>query len=184
MNASSTQSLFALGVTVLVVFRFAMRELRERTVSLRTLWIRPAILIALAGYLVTLSVQLDPSGDGEMAAVLIGGAVLGAVAGWGIVRNTRFAAAAVPHAVRVRGNRITFVIWIAALATRLLARYVLPYGAAPRAQLPLDCGTVAMTAVAFVVIAVAFARGIARYAASPVSIAAPDAIVPGTTTRQ
>ncbi len=178
------QSLIALGVTVLIVYRFARRELRERTVSARTLWIRPAILIALAGYLIVLSVQLDPAGDGEMAAVLTGGAVLGAIAGWGIVRNSRFAAAAVPHAVRVRGNRITFVIWIGALATRVLARYVLPYGAAPRAQLPLDCGTVTMTAAAFVVIAVAFARRIARYAALPISIAAPDAIVPGTTTRQ
>jgi len=37
---------------VLIVFRFARRELRERTVRARSLWIRPAILIALTAYFV------------------------------------------------------------------------------------------------------------------------------------
>jgi hypothetical protein len=116
-----------------------------------------------------------------MLAVLIGGAVLGVVTGLAIVRNTHFAPAAVPNAVLVRGNRITFAIWIAAFALRLLARYVLPHGADPRAQLPLNCGTIVMTAVAFVVIALAFAAAIRRYAGS---IAAPATSVPGISTRQ
>ncbi len=163
MNASSTQSLIALGVTVVIVLRFARRELRERTVRARTLWVRPAILIAVAGYLIALSTQLDPTGDGEMAAVLAVGAVLGAVVGWAIVRNTRFGPGTAPHSVTMRGSRLTFGIWIGALAVRLLARYALPYGADPRAQLPLDCGTVTMTAVAFVVIAIATLQAIRSY---------------------
>jgi hypothetical protein len=178
----ASQSLVALALTIFIVYRFALRELRERTVRGRTLWIRPAILVALTGYLVSLSSLLDPLGNGEMIAVLAGGGVLGALAGWGIVRNTRFAPAAIPHAVRVRGNHVTFVIWIAALAVRLVARYVLPYGADPRAQLPLNCGTVMMTAVAFVVIALAFWREIRRYGSTV--IGAPASIVPPATTRQ
>jgi hypothetical protein len=63
-----------------------------------------------------------------------------------------------------------------------LARYVLPYGADPRAQLPLNCGTVMMTAMAFVVIGLAFWRQIRRYGST--SIGAPAAIVPPATTRQ
>jgi len=181
VNALATQSLFGIAIAVLIVFRFARRELRERTIAARTLWLRPAILIALSAYLVWLSVTLDPIGDGEMIAVLLGGAVLGVVTGFAIVRNTRFAPAAVPNAVLVRGNRITFVIWIVAFALRLVARYALPHGADPRAQLPLNCGTIVMTAVAFVVIALAFAAAIRRYAGS---IAAPVTSVPGTSTRQ
>jgi hypothetical protein len=164
MNSLTTQSLFGLAIAALIVFRVARRELSERTVSARSLWIRPAIMVALSVYIVSLSMRLDPDGNGEMIAVLIGGAVLGVVTGFAIVRNTRFAAAAVPNAVLVSGSRVTMGIWIAAFAVRLLARYVLPHGADPRAQLPLNCGTIVMTAVAFVVIALAFTAEIRRYA--------------------
>jgi hypothetical protein len=186
MNSSTTQSLYALAVTVFVVYRFARRELRERTIKASTLWIRPALLIAITGYLIYLSSTLDPLGDGEMLAVLGGGAVLGVIVGLAIVRNTHFAAAAVSNAVRVTGNKITFAIWIAALAVRLLARFVLPHGAEPAAQLPLNCGTIVMTAVAFVVIAIAFWIEIRRYAGvgGSTMMDAPRAIVPGDTTRQ
>jgi hypothetical protein len=181
VNALATQSLFALGITVLIVFRFARRELRERTVRTRTLWIRPAILIALTAYFVYLSATVDPIGNGEMVAVLIGGALLGVVVGFAIVRYTQFAPAGIPDAVLVRGSRITFAIWIAALGVRLAARYLLPHGADPRAQLPLNCGTIVMTTVAFIVIALAFGQAIRRYAGS---MPAPGTIVPGTITRQ
>jgi hypothetical protein len=183
VGSFATPSLVALGVTVLLVFRFARRELRERTVRSRTLWVRPAILLAITAYLVVLSVQLDPRGDGELAAVLAAGGALGVVLGWAIVRNTRFSPAAAPNAVRMIGSPVTFAIWIGGLAIRLLARYVLPQGADPRAQLPLNCGTVVMTTVAFVVIALATLAQIRRYGAVA-SMASPVTIVPGTSTRQ
>jgi hypothetical protein len=163
MNSLTTQSLFGLAIAALIVFRVARRELRERTVRARSLWIRPAIMVALSIYIVSLSMRLDPDGNGEMIAILIGGALLGVVTGVAIVRNSRFAAATVPNAVLVSGSRVTMGIWIAAFAVRLLARYVLPHGADPRAQLPLNCGTIVMTAVAFVVIALAFTAEIRRY---------------------
>jgi predicted membrane-bound spermidine synthase len=164
LPAPGTSSLIAFVITAAVVFRFAQRELRERTITARWLWVRPAVLVVLAAYLIAASAQFAPRGDTEMLAVVAGGAVLGVLVGLLIVRNSTFAAAEKPRAVRVRGNRVTLFVWIGALAVRVLARYVLPYGAEPRSQLPLDCGTVMMTAVAFVAIAVAVRREIARYA--------------------
>jgi Protein of unknown function (DUF1453) len=163
VNGFAGQSLIALAVAVFVVFRFARRELVERVVSARTLWIRPAVLVALTAYLVVLSSSLDPSGDGEMLLTLAAGGVLGVITGALVVRYTRFRAADRPWSVRVQGSRATFGIWIGALAVRLLARYALPHGADPRAQLPLNCGTVALVAAAFVVIAIAFYAAIRRY---------------------
>lgn len=165
MNAFVTQSLIALAVTVFVVLRFARRELRERVVAMKTLWIRPVLLAVVVVYLVTVTAKIDPAGIDEMMLALAIGATLGVVTGVLIVRNTRFAPAGRAGAVRVRGNRTTFAIWIGALVVRLIARYALPHGADPRAQLPLNCGTVALVAAAFIVIAGAFAREIARTAA-------------------
>jgi hypothetical protein len=164
VHGIATQSLIALGVAVLVVFRFARRELVERVVRARTLWIRPALLVVLTASMAVLTVDLDPRGIGEMIAALAVGIVLGAITGTLIVRNTSFRAADRPGAVRVRGSRITFAVWIGALAIRLVARYALPGGADPRTQLPLNCGTIALVAVAFVIIAIAFSSAIRRYA--------------------
>jgi hypothetical protein len=164
VHSITVQSLIALGVTVLVVFRFARRELVERVVRARTLWIRPALLVVLTGYMTVLTVMLDPHGIGEMIAALAVGIVLGAITGALIVRNSSFRAADQPGAVRVQGNRVTFAVWIGALAIRLVARYVLPGGGDPRTQFPLNCGTIALVAVAFVIIAVAFYGAIRRYA--------------------
>jgi hypothetical protein len=166
MNAVEIQSLVGLGITVLIVYRFARRELKERTVHLRSLWIRPVLLIALTAYLIALSVRLDPLGNGEMLASLVVGAALGIAVGVAVVRNTNFAPAGVANAVHVRGNRITFGIWIGALALRFVVRYTVPHGTDPRTQLPLNCGMVLMAAVAFVVIAIAFAVEIRRHAAT------------------
>ena len=168
MNAGEVQSLVAIAVTLLVVLRFARRELYERSVSARSLWIRPALLSLITVYLVSLSLRIDPAGDAEMWLALAGGAILGVIVGVLILANSRFRAADTPSAVRVQGNRITFGIWIAAILVRLAARYLLPHGADPRSQLPLNCGTVALVAVAFVVIAAGFYREIARL--SPVAV--------------
>jgi hypothetical protein len=170
MTSSLTPSLISLLITLIVVYRFARRELKTRIIKLKWLWIRPAILIAVTIYLIVASTQLDPLGDVEMFATLAGGAILGVIVGLLIVRNTHFGPAGVPNAVRVNGNRITFAIWIGALAIRLLARFVLPHGADPRSQLPLNCGTVIMTAVAFIVISIAFLIEIRRYAGVPADV--------------
>jgi len=164
MGSGAVQSLVTLAVAVLVVFRFARRELVERTVRLNTLWIRPAIMIVLTAYLVYTSLSVDPDGDSEMLSVLVGGLVLGLLTGWGVVHYTRFAPAGIPNAVRVQGSRITFAIWIVAIGIRVLAHFVLPHGADERSQLPLNCGTVIMAAAAFAYIGLAFYRAIRTHA--------------------
>jgi hypothetical protein len=158
--SSNTQSLIALAITVLIVFRFARRELKARVVRARTLWIRPAIMVPLAAYLIVLSSQIDPAGDLEMVSAVAGGVILGLITAYLIVRNTRFTPAAEPNAIVAQGSTFTFAVWVVALAIRFAARFVLPYGDAPRTQLPLDCGTVMTAATAFVVIALAFYRRI------------------------
>ena len=158
-----TQSLFSLLIVAFVVFRFAQRELKERVIKAATLWIRPVVLLAITAYLIVLSVSLDPSGTTEMVVALVAGIVLGVVTGVLIVANTSFAPAGIPNAVRARGSRITFAIWIGAFVIRFVARYAVPHGTDPRTQLPLNCGTVALVATAFIVIAVAFYRAIGRY---------------------
>lgn len=167
MNGSSGSfatlgTVLPLLLVVLVVVRFAFRELRERIVRIPTIWIRPALLLALSAYLVVLTLRLDPHDGTITASAVLIGALLGLVTGIAIVRNTNFAAAGVPNAVRVRGNRTTLAIWIAALLVRVLARFVYPGFGDPLAQLPLNCGTVALVSVAFVVIAAEFHRQIVR----------------------
>jgi hypothetical protein len=162
-------ALLPVAATVFVVFRFALRELRERTVKSPGIWVRPVLFVVLTVYLVALTVGVDGRDDGITLASLAAGALLGAITGIAVVRNTSFAPADAPGAVRVRGSRVTLAIWVGALAVRLLARYVFPGGMDPRSQLPLNCGTVALVAVAFVVITASFQREIGqrREAASP-----------------
>ncbi|HTD34502.1 MAG TPA: hypothetical protein VK665_12615, partial [Candidatus Elarobacter sp.] len=71
----------------------------------------------------------------------------------------------VPNAVMARGSKVTFGIWLAAFVLRFLARYLVPHGADARTQLPMNSGTVTLVAVAFLVIAIAFQREIARFSA-------------------
>ena len=162
-NPIVTQSLVFVLIAAFVVFRFAQRELKERVVKAGTLWIRPAVLLAITAWVIVLSVSLNPSGTTEMVVALIAGVALGAITGLLIVANTSFRAADVPNAVRAQGSRITFAIWIGAFVIRFIARFVVPHGADPRTQLPLNAGTVALVATAFIVIALAFYRAIARF---------------------
>lgn len=168
MNATSPEGALTTALPLLlvlvVVVRFAFRELRERTVRIPTIWIRPALLLALNGYLIVLTTKVDPSDDAITLVTLLVGAILGAVTGLAIIANTTFAPAGVPNAVRVRGNRVTLAIWLGALAVRVLARFLYPGSGDPAAQLPLNCGTVALVTVAFIVIAVEFHRQIVRLA--------------------
>ena len=81
--------------------------------------------------------------------------------------------------MRAQGSPITFAIWIGAFAVRFIARFVVPHGADPRTQLPLNAGTVALVATAFIVIALAFYRAIGRYRKRcEVSVRASAAVVP------
>ncbi len=162
-NSFVTQSVFTLLIAAFVVFRFAIRELKPRVIKGGVLWARPAILLILSAYLAWATISFDPAGIDQLFAALIAGVVLGAITGVLIVRYTTFAPAGVPNAVIASGSRVTFAIWVIAFVLRFVARYAVPHGADPRTQLPMNSGTVALVAVAFIVIAVAFHRAIGRY---------------------
>src|ERR1700692_2627239 len=74
MDQHAPTTLLPLAVTVLVVFRFAFRELRERTVTSPGVWIRPAIIGVLTVYLVVLTAGIDGRDDGIMLVGLAVGA--------------------------------------------------------------------------------------------------------------
>ena len=164
-NSFVTQSLIALLVAAFVVFRFATRELKPRVVKAPALWLRPGLLIVLTAWLVWTTFAVDPAGTTELAIALVVGAIAGLVTGVLIVRYTAFSPAGVPNAVVASGSKITFAIWIAAFVLRFAARYLVPHGADPLTQLPMNSGTLALVAVAFVVIAIAFQREIGRFSA-------------------
>lgn len=164
-NSFVTQSLIALLVAAFVVFRFAARELKPRVVKASTMWLRPAILIAGTAWLIWTTLAVDPAGTTELAIAVAVGAIAGLLTGALIVRYTTFSPAGVPNAVMASGSKITFGIWIAAFVLRFLARFLVPHGADARTQLPMNSGTLALVAVAFVVIAIAFQREIGRFSA-------------------
>jgi hypothetical protein len=163
-NSAVTQSLIVLLVAAFVVFRFATRELKPRVIKGGTVWVRPAILVALTALIIWETLAFDPSGSGQLVVALIAGAIAGAITGMLVVRYTTFSPARIPNAVTASGSRITFAIWLIAFALRFFARFVVPHGADPRSQLPMNTGTVMMAAVAFVVVAIAFRAEIARLA--------------------
>ena len=162
MSEPALVALLPLLLTVLVVVRFAVRELRQRTVKTPAIWIRPAILGVLSAFLIVTTFGTDARDDTMTIVAVLIGAALGAVTGIAVLRYTTFASAPVPRAVLVQGSRVTLAIWVGALAIRVAARYVYAGGADPRAQLPLNCGTVVLVTVAFVILAAAFQREIAK----------------------
>jgi hypothetical protein len=165
VTKSTLATALPLLLTAFVVVRFALRELRLRTVKSPGIWIRPGILVLLSAYLLVLTFGLDGRDDAVTVASSLIGALLGVATAVGVLRNTTFAPAPEPRAVRVQGSRATVAFWIGALAVRLLARYLYPGGADPRAQLPLNCGTVILVTVAFAVIATSFQHEITKRSA-------------------
>ena len=171
-NSFVTQSLITVVVVGLVVFRFAVRELKPRVVKSGVLWLRPIILAVLTVWLIWTTLAVDPAGTNQLILALLSGGVLGAITGILIVRFTTFSPAPVPNAVTASGSQITFGIWVVAFVLRLAARFVVPHGADPRTQLPMNTGTVTLVTVAFVIIAIAFQNAITRYGRSAAASAA------------
>jgi hypothetical protein len=161
MNAT----LITLAVVLLVVGRFLFRELRERTVRLRTLWIRPGIVAVLTVLLIAAAFAVPGISLPIVAMSVVGGAVVGVVVGTLVVRLTSFAPAAERGAVRVKGSIVTVSIWVVAIVLRLLARYAfVGAGADQAAQFELNVGLLCLVTAAFIVVAIAFHRAIDRLA--------------------
>ncbi len=156
----------------IVIVRFLMRELRERTVRASRVWIRPAVLVVLlvisvAGAFAVPRISANLSVPVMALSVLIG-AALGVVAGLLVVRSTTFSPAGMAGAVRAKGNMTTVVVWVVALALRFIARYaVAGAGANVAQQYELNVGLIALVTAAFAVVAYLFHRQIDRLAPEP-----------------
>jgi hypothetical protein len=168
MNGGATgmnTAWITLVVGLVVVVRFLFRELRERTVKVRTLWIRPAIVTLAAVGFAAAAVARPGVNPGLLGMMLLTGVALGVLTGALVVGSTTFAPAGVPGAVRVRGSIVTVIVWVAAILLRLGARFVVGgSGADLTTQFELNAGLLALLAGAFVFVALAFHRAIDRLA--------------------
>lgn len=158
-------TIITLVIVAIVVVRFLFRELRARTVRLRTLWIRPGVLIVLT-LLVLAGAFAIPGANVVVACIsVLVGAVLGVVTGALVVRSTTFASANERGAVIARGSAVTVVIWVVAILVRFAARFAFAgTGAGAAAQYELNVGLIGLVAAAFVVVALGFHRAIDRLA--------------------
>jgi hypothetical protein len=158
MGPQQQTELVTLVVVIIVVARFLVRELRARTVRVSRLWIRPAFLAAITALLivVTLRVPVESAGFALVPSLVAGGLV-GLVVGFLVAYSTRVEATGQPDIVTLRGSWVTVVIWIAALALRVGARYV-STGSALSSSPAVSSGTVMLVAVAFTIFAVLVAR--------------------------
>jgi hypothetical protein len=161
----ANSNLIALVIGAVVVVRFLFRELRERKIRLRTLWLRPGIVAIVTAALVIFGV-IDPRTDRAILALAcIGGAVLGVVAGLLVVGATTFRPADEWGAVLAHGSVTSVIVWIVALVLRYAARFAFAgSGASAAAQVELNAGLLALLTAAFVVVAVEFHRAILRLA--------------------
>jgi len=169
MNDGSTGGInpnyVTLAVVALIVVRFLFRELRDRIVRVRTLWIRPGILVVASVLLFAFAFRLPDVNLLITALAVVGGAVVGVITGALVLRSTVFTPAGMRGAVRAKGNATTVAIWLIALALRFVARYAFAdLGASRTVQYELNVGLVVLITAAFIVVALGFHRAIDRLA--------------------
>ncbi len=111
-----------LVVGLLVIGRFLMRELRERRFLISRIYLVPAILGLIGIVLVVLAAMAHPDTIPVIAIACVAALALGAVIGYGVARNTTVRVTEDPTVLFARGSVATVVIWLAALAIRLVAR--------------------------------------------------------------
>lgn len=154
-----------LAVVAFVVLRFLFRELRARKIRVRTLWIRPGILGVFTLFLIGGGFAIPRVSMGVVGLSVLVGAAIGIGVGVLVARMTTFAPAGERGAVIAQGSIKTVIVWVAAIALRLLARYAFAgAGASPAEQYELNAGLLALVTAAFVVVALEFHRAIDRLA--------------------
>jgi drug/metabolite transporter (DMT)-like permease len=111
-----------LVIGALVIGRFLLRELRERRFLISRIYLVPAILGIIGIVLVIFASIAHPDTIPVIAIACVVALALGAVIGYGVARNTTVRVTDDPTVLFVRGSVATVVIWLAALAIRLVAR--------------------------------------------------------------
>ncbi len=151
MSGSQPSQLVYVIIIALVVARFLIRELRERKLRLRSLFVLPAIMGAIGVLLVVvaaLRMQMLP----VLAVAVLAALIVGSVIGMAVGRFTTLRLGP-PGFVFVRGSAATVAIWLAALALRAAARLAV-------GSHDVDTLTIANAAL---VVMLATALGVVRY---------------------
>jgi hypothetical protein len=163
-GSALTSTLITLVIVLLVVLRFAVRELRDRVVRAKSLWGRPVLVAVLAVFLGYQAVQMGDVDPSVFAIETVVSILVGLVVGVLVVRFTTFAPAPAADypAVRALGSWKTLVVWVIAIALRFGARFLVPTEGMGQ-QLALNAALLALVAAAFVVVAISFGRAIRAY---------------------
>ncbi|HTW82930.1 MAG TPA: hypothetical protein VMD91_02540 [Candidatus Sulfotelmatobacter sp.] len=163
-SAGAQSTLITLVIVVLVVYRFSVRELKDRVVRARGLWGRPGILALFTIALCYGALQAPNPHPLTLTVELVVGVLVGLVVGAFVVYFTTFQPAprAVYPAVRAQGSWKTIVVWVVAIALRFAVRFAM-HGESAADEYTLNAALVALMAAAFGVVAVSFQRAIGRY---------------------
>lgn len=126
MNGAGSPLLVYAIVVLFVIARFLFRELRDRKVRVRRLFITPG-LVALLGLLLVFSAASVAPHDALMLVAAVAVAlVLGVGIGLAVGHFTTLRLGDEPGLVVVRGSAMTVAIWLAALALRMVVRLAVP----------------------------------------------------------
>ncbi|MDQ2908429.1 MAG: DUF1453 family protein [Candidatus Eremiobacteraeota bacterium] len=151
MAGPQSSQLVYVVIIVLVVARFLFRELRERKLRLRSLFVLPAI-VGVIGVLLAVVTAMQMLMLPVLALSIFAALVVGTAIGLAVARYTTLRVGP-PGFVFVRGSAATVAIWLGALALRAAARLAVGSHA-------VETLMIANTAL---VIMLATALGVVRY---------------------
>ena len=115
------------GLIVLaVIARFLLRELRDRTLRVRRLFILPSVFALLALLLVGSVVAVTPHATSGLIAAVAAALVFGVAIGLAVGHFTTLRLGERAGLVIVRGSAMTVAIWVAAVALRMAVRFAVP----------------------------------------------------------
>ncbi|QWF77571.1 hypothetical protein [Amycolatopsis sp. CA-230715] len=136
-DASAADVLLYLAIAVLVIWRVVIRQVRGYRLSVRGLFVLPAILVAIG---VVTSVKALPGSSGTELALL--GADLAALAALGVFRAASVKITAEDGYAFAKGSSLTLVLWLVTIGVRI---GFLVLGAHLRADGPLTSASLALS---------------------------------------
>jgi predicted lipid-binding transport protein (Tim44 family) len=115
------QTLIPLLVVAPIVALMLWRNMKGRRVRVEALWIRPAILLAMAGAAVSQTKAASPG----LVAAMVGALAVGAALGWLRGRMTRISVDPETHLATGQASPLGLILILALIGFRLGARYLL-----------------------------------------------------------
>lgn len=121
-------------IYIIVIALFVWRMMRPMRVSVARIWVRPAMLVVFSGVAIWAEQMTTTTPAWEVAAIVIGGALLGIPLGLLRGRHSEVKATEKPGVYYVHSSPLIVMVWLAAFVARGAIRYFVP-GAAHGATL-------------------------------------------------